>query len=105
LNDLGLACLLWFNPAAFTVPAAFTYGNSGPQYPLRSWSFQLGCAGDAHVPDKRAAEAAVPRGEFFNFTITALFNLPVTNIQASNAGHITSAGAPRDIKLALKLLF
>jgi hypothetical protein len=45
------------------------------------------------------------RGEFLNFTNTASFNGRATNIQASNAGHITSAGSPRDIQLALKLLF
>ena len=44
-----------------------------------------------------------PRGS--NFTDTPAFNNPVRDIQAGNAGHITSAGAPRDIQFGLKLLF
>ncbi len=47
----------------------------------------------------------VLRGEFFNITNTPAFGGPVSNIQASNVGRITSAGEPRDIQLGLKLSF
>ena len=95
---------LWFNPAAFAVPAAYTYGNSARNI----------LYGPTHVNWDALAMRVFPikdrlniqfRGEFFNFTNTPSFNGPVTNIQAANVGHITSAGAPRDIQLALKLLF
>jgi hypothetical protein len=45
------------------------------------------------------------RGEFFNLTNTPAFGLPVTNIQSTTAGQILSAGEPRDVQLALKLVF
>jgi hypothetical protein len=45
------------------------------------------------------------RGEFLNFTNTPAFGSPVANIQAGNAGQILSAGEPRSIQLALKLIW
>jgi hypothetical protein len=95
---------LWFNPAAFTVPAAFTYGDSGRNILYGPGHFNWDALAMRMFQIKERLRLQF-RGEFFNFTNTASFNLPVTNIQASNAGHITSAGAPRDIQLALKLLF
>lgn len=95
---------LWFNPAAFTVPAAFTYGNSGRNILYGPGHFNWDALAMRMFQIKERLRLQF-RGEFFNFTNTASFNGPVTNIQASNAGHITSAGAPRDIQLALKLLF
>lgn len=95
---------LWFDPAAFAVPTAFTYGNSGRNilYGPRRFNWDALAMRMFQIRDRLRLQF---RGEFFNFTNTASFNGPVTNIQASNAGHITSAGAPRDIQLALKLLF
>jgi hypothetical protein len=95
---------LWFNPAAFAVPAAFTYGNSGRNilYGPRRINWDALAMRNFQIKDRLRLQF---RGEFFNFTNTVSLNGPVTNIQAGNAGHITSAGAPRDIQLALKLLF
>jgi hypothetical protein len=95
---------LWFNPAAFAVPAAFTYGNSARNilYGPRHFNWDALAMRNFQIKERLRMQF---RGEFFNFTNTASFNGPVTNIQAANAGHITSAGAPRDIQLALKLLF
>jgi hypothetical protein len=45
------------------------------------------------------------RAEFFNFTNTPAFGNPVTNIQSGTVGRILSAGEPRDVQMALKLMF
>jgi hypothetical protein len=95
---------LWFDPTAFAVPAAFTYGNSARNILYGPRHFNWDAVAMRIFPIKERLRLQF-RGEFFNFTNTASFNNPVTNIQAANVGHITSAGAPRDIQLALKLLF
>jgi len=95
---------LWFNPAAFTIPAAFTYGNSSRNILYGPRHVNWDALAMRMFPIKEQLRLQL-RGEFFNFTNTASFNGPVTNIQASNVGRITSAGAPRDIQLALKVLF
>lgn len=98
----------WFNVAAFSVPAPFTYGNAsrntvtGP--PLRDWD--LGLSKNfvlSHLAsDTQRLEF---RGEFFNLTNTPAFGLPQANIQSPVAGQVLSAGSPRVAQLALKLLF
>ena len=95
---------LWFNPAAFTIPAAFTYGNSSRNILYGPRHVNWDALAMRMFPIKERLRLQL-RGEFFNFTNTASFNGPVTNIQASNVGRITSAGAPRDIQVALKVLF
>jgi hypothetical protein len=45
------------------------------------------------------------RFEAFNVTNTAPFSLPGLNYGSSTFGVISSAGLPRNIQLALKLLF
>ncbi|MGH7837667.1 MAG: hypothetical protein ACREQC_07560, partial [Candidatus Binataceae bacterium] len=45
------------------------------------------------------------RAEFFNFTNTPHFGNPTANIQSPAAGKILSAGSPRQIQFALKLIF
>ncbi len=94
----------WFNVAAFAVPAQYTYGNSGRNILFGPGFVNWDALAMRNFQIKERLRLQF-RGEFFNFTNTPAFNNPVTNIQASNAGHITSAGAPRDIQLGLKLLF
>jgi hypothetical protein len=93
-----------FDVSAFRVPAAYTYGNSARNvlYARRftNWDFIA-------VRNFRIKEPVLLqfRAEFFNFTNTPAFGAPVTNIQSATAGQILSAGEPRDVQLALKLLF
>lgn len=100
----GVDLFRYFDASAFSVPAAFTFGNSsrnilyGPSF--RNW--------DLIVSRSFAIREGVQlqfRAEFFNFTNTPAFGGPVTNIQAANVGRILSAGEPRDIQFALKLRF
>ena len=95
---------LWFDPTAFTIPATYTYGNSRRKI-LYSPGFKNWDAIMMRLFPIRENLRLQFRGEFFNFTNTPAFGGPVTNIQASNAGHIISAGSPRSVQLALKLLF
>jgi hypothetical protein len=93
-----------FDVSAFRVPQAFTYGNSGRNIlygrAFRNWDF----IAVRNFPLYERARLQF-RGEFFNFTNTPAFGGPVSNIQAGNAGQIVSAGEPRSIQLALKLIW
>ncbi len=93
-----------FDPTAFRVPQAFTFGNSGRNIlyrrGFRNWDLIT-----VRNFGIREGIRLQFRAEFFNFTNTPAFGGPVSNIQAGNAGQITSAGEPRDIQLALKLIW
>jgi hypothetical protein len=93
-----------FDPTAFRVPAAYTYGNSGRNIlygrGFTNWDFIT--VRNFHLRETAMLQF---RAEFFNFTNTPAFGLPVTNIQSTTVGRILSAGEPRDVQLALKLLF
>lgn len=93
-----------FDPTAFRLPQAFTFGNSGRNIlyrrGFRNWDFIVA----RNFPIKEALRLQF-RGEFFNFTNTPAFGGPVANIQAGNAGQVLSAGDPRSIQLALKLVW
>jgi hypothetical protein len=94
----------WFNKAAFASQPLYTYGNLGRNV--------------VHAPGRRSLDMAIHREftikeemrlqfrcEGFNITNTAPFGLPAAGFGASNFGVISSAGLPRNIQLALKLLF
>lgn len=93
-----------FDPTAFRVPQPFTFGNSGRNILYRrgfkNWDFIT----VRNFPIGENVRLQF-RAEFFNFTNTPAFGAPVANIQADNAGQILSAGEPRDIQLALKLIW
>jgi hypothetical protein len=93
-----------FDPAAFRVPLAFTYGNGGRNILYRrgfkNWDFIT--ARNFPLQERFRLQF---RGEFFNFTNTPAFGAPVSNIQAGNVGQILSAGDGRSIQLALKLIW
>jgi hypothetical protein len=93
-----------FDVSAFRVPQPFTYGNSGRNIlygrGFRNWDFLA----VRNFPLQERARLQF-RGEFFNFTNTPAIGAPVSNIQAANAGQILSAGEPRSIQLALKLIW
>ena len=95
----------WFNPACFSIPAAYTYGNSGAGI-LRS-------DGSANVNVSLSKEfrpiervRVQLRGEAFNLTNSAYFNGPATSIDTSTVGRVTSTSStPRQVQVALKLSF
>jgi hypothetical protein len=94
----------WFNTAAFAAQPLYTFGNLGRNV--------------VHTPGRRSLDLAIHRefnireqmrlqfrAEGFNVTNTAPFALPAASFGASNFGVISSAGLPRNVQLALKLLF
>jgi hypothetical protein len=94
----------WFDTSAFQLPAAYTYGNSGRNilYGPGFFNWDAVLMRDFAIKERLRLQL---RGEFFNVTNTPAFGNPVTNIQASNAGQILSAGEPRDVQAGLKLIF
>jgi hypothetical protein len=95
----------WFNKAAFTVPANYTYGNSG-SYILRADKFKnldFSLFKAFQVGERGRIEF---RAEAFNLTNSPTFNPPGTNIDTSSGGVVTSTlSAPRNIQGALKFSF
>jgi len=94
----------WFDTSAFTVQPQLTYGNSGRNIldgpGLRN--FDLSLAKRFTITERVAAQF---RMESFNFTNTPAFGFPAPTINAARAAEIISAGEPRRIQFALKLLW
>jgi hypothetical protein len=95
----------WFDPAAFAVPAAFTYGNSGRNV-LRApglVNLDFLVARNFRLTETKRLEL---RGEFFNGANTAHFGRPNATIGSPQAGRITGTAAPnRQVQLGLRLVF
>jgi hypothetical protein len=97
----------WFNPAAFTVPMAFTFGNARRNSligPALNYS-------DISVQKKFEIRERVGlqlRFDAFNAFNHANFNTPSSNISVGTVGTISStssAGANRQVQLGGKLTF
>jgi hypothetical protein len=95
---------LWFDKTAFTVPAQFTYGNSGATI-LREDSYKtldFSLFKQFRIRDHRLQF----RAEAFNLTNTPSFNAPNTAIDTAAGGRVTStASTPRQMQFALKYEF
>ena len=95
----------WFNTQAFQqVTQLGTFGSSGRNNVqaagLSQWDFGVS-------KNFRLAESATLqfRGEFFNILNRVNFGVPNDDISSPTFGQVQSAGAPRQIQFALKLLF
>ena len=95
----------WFDKTAFTVPANYTYGNSG-SYILRADRFKnldFSVFKQFQASERMRIEF---RAEAFNLTNSPTFNPPGTNIDTSSGGVVTSTlSPPRNIQGALKFSF
>ena len=93
----------WFNTAAFALPAQDTFGTAGrnvvtgPGLPNSTCRFR-------RKHSARAREVQF-RLDAYNSLNHANFNLPGRIFGAANFGVISSAGDPREIQMALKVLF
>ncbi len=96
----------WFNPAAYAVPAPFTYGNSarnslwGPG--VINW--------DQAIYKRFGITERINlefRAEFFNIMNHANFDVPAANISVpAQVGRITNTtSVPRDIQFGMRLTF
>jgi hypothetical protein len=96
----------WFNPAAFAVPAPFTYGNSprnllyGPG--IINWDQAVYKV--TNITERARLEF---RAEFFNIMNHANFDVPAANISVpSTVGKISNTtNTPRDIQFGMRLSF
>jgi hypothetical protein len=94
---------LWFNPAAYAVPAAYTPGTAarnslwGPGLFNLDWSL----AKTFNLTERFTLQA---RWEVFNALNHTNFGQPNNNVDTGTAGEITSLGAPmRNMQLGLRL--
>jgi hypothetical protein len=102
----------WLNPAAFSVPAAGTWGNAGRDLVRAPGHWQLDTAVEKrfHTWERLAFTF---RAEAFNVFNVAQYGIPVVNASSSTYGLINSAfsksptgsGTPREIELSLRLDF
>ena len=95
----------WFNTAAFTAPANFTYGNLGRNV-LRSqayWNLDFSIFRRFPVRESMRFEF---RGEAFNILNTVIYGIPnadVTNVAFGRVGG--TANQPRVLQLGAKFIF
>ena len=94
----------WFNTAAFAVAPQFTIGSAS-RNPVRGPSYRdvdLALMRRLPVGSSRAIEI---RAEIFNLLNTPALGPPAAVLGAANFGTIASAGDPRVVQLAAKVLF
>ena len=95
----------WFNAAAFTTPAQYTFGNSGRNI-LRGpglINIDLGLSRVVPITETIRAEF---RAETFNFLNTPEFGLPNATLGTSTVGTITTTvNSSRELQFALRLSF
>ena len=97
----------YFITSVFSQPVPFTFGNVGRTIPdVRGpgvHNLDFSAFKNFHIKERANVQF---RGEFFNFTNTPTFSLPDQVLSNSTFGRITStAGSPRQVQFALKLLF
>lgn len=94
----------YFNPACFVVTSLGTYDNTGrniAETPGLS-NFDLAIHKNFRITEGVGLQF---RSEFFNVWNHAQFGKPQNNVQSALFGQIRSVRVPRDIQLALKLLW
>jgi hypothetical protein len=102
----------WLNPAAFSIPAAGTWGNAGRNLVRAPGHWQIDTALEKRV-EVRERLAFTFRAEAFNVFNAAQYGNPVVSISSATYGLINSAfstsptgsGTPREIELSLRLAF
>jgi hypothetical protein len=99
--------LKWFDTGAFTVSPAFTFGNLGRTLPdVRTppvTNIDLSMFKNFLLLENRLTVQF--RGEAFNATNTTHFNGPGGTITSAAYGVINSANNPRQMQVALRVIF
>ena len=94
----------WFNTAAFAIAPVFTIGSAS-RNPVRGPSYrEAALALIRRVPVRGDASIEL-RAEIFNLLNTPNLGAPNAVAGSGAFGTITTAGDPRDVQLAVKLLF
>ncbi len=94
----------YFNTAAFAPNPPGTFGTAGRNIIQGPGLFviNLGAVKNILLSEQRRIEI---RTEFFNLLNRVNFGNPNTNLSSAKFGYITTAGEPRVIQLAAKLIF
>jgi len=95
----------WFNPAAFTTPAPFTYGNAARNLLFTPGDIviDMSVLKDFSLYERFRVQF---RGEFFNMPNHPNWGGPGSNIStASTVGKITGRGDQRQVQFGVKILF
>jgi hypothetical protein len=97
----------YINPAAFTLPAAYSFGNAARSYTdLRAFPMLNESWGVVKRTVLAENVLLTFRAEFFNVFNRVVFAAPASNVSNSNFGRVSSqANNPRQGQLALKLEF
>lgn len=101
----------YFNTAAYTSPllAPYTYGtfgNSGRNSLIGPSSFNTDMSAAKNFPFLARESSRIQfRADIFNLFNRVPFNNPTTSLASSFFGKITSAGAARQVQLALRFEF
>lgn len=100
----GEQILRWFNTSAFTTNALGTFGSSGRNIVLGPdfKSLNLGLHKNFAITESARIQL---RGEAFNAFNNVNLNLPNATVTSSAFGRITSAGDPRILQFAARLIF
>ena len=94
----------WFNTSVFVPQPINTWGNAGRS--ILSGPGKIGVDLSLHREFSITESTRLQfRAEAFNISNTPPLGNPNTNLGNPAFGSITSAGLPRNIQLALKLLF
>ncbi len=94
----------WFNTSAYTTNALGTFGNAGrntltgPKFT----SLNIGLHKNFGITENVKIQL---RGEAFNVLNNVNLNLPNANRSSADFGRITSAGDPRILQFAVRLMF
>ncbi|HEV2486906.1 MAG TPA: carboxypeptidase regulatory-like domain-containing protein [Terracidiphilus sp.] len=95
----------WFNPAAFSPPPAYTYGNVGRNsvYGPGMQTMDVGLVRSFSLAEKARIEA---RAEFFNALNHTNLGTPNRFVNTSSFGSITEVSTPgREIQLSARISF
>jgi len=95
----------WFNPAAFAIPAAFTFGNAGRNtvYGPGMQTLDLALVRSFRLHESKTLEV---RGEAFNALNHSNFGTPNRFVNTPQFGSITEASTPgREIQVGARFSF
>lgn len=94
----------YFNTAVFVPNTVGTFGDSGKNILFGPGFFDtdFGLLKNISITERARLQF---RAEFFNLFNSVNFNQPNSSLNSSSFGRITSAGSPRILQFALKLLF
>ncbi len=96
---------LWVTPAAFSIPAAYTFGDLGRNTLIGPGYFQTDFGGykNFHITERIGMQF---RAEIFNITNRVNFSNPNGDLNSSTFGQISSlAGAPLEAQFGVKISF